>query len=425
MTPAGTTDATRPRGALSVVVVIARYPPHHRGGYELRCRDVCRELARRGHRVTVLTSAAGASGESDDSGVRVIRALHPWEHGVRNGLGGVLSFVAATARDCARLRAVLRESGAGVLAYWHQLGLTSALLAVRPPRGCGVLCDVSSDWLLDAATTGGNWFRLWEAPSRSALRRRTKAALSALAALLGAPTVRPRFPPGRAYYTSADRRARHAAGGVNVADAALIRSGIHLDLFPFRPERAAGGPRKLLFLGRIKRLKGLHTAAVALSRLPADVCLDVAGAAEDPEYLAEVGEIVRATGTGGRVRISVEVPHDSVPELLRGADVLVFPSEQPEAFSRLVLEAFASGTPVVGTTLGGTGEVLVEGETGLTFAPGNAHELADQIRRLLGDGALRERLVRNARRLVEERYSLGFTVDSIEALLREARDGAA
>jgi glycosyltransferase involved in cell wall biosynthesis len=77
-------------------------------------------------------------------------------------------------------------------------------------------------------------------------------------------------------------------------------------------------------------------------------------------------------------------------------------------------------SPVVGTTIGGTGEVLREGDTGLTFAPGNARELSNQLRRLLADAALRERIVGNARRLVEERYSLGFTVDQIDALLAEA-----
>jgi glycogen synthase len=410
--------------SLSVVVVIARYPPHHRGGYELRCRDVCRELVRRGHRVTVLTSRVGGRGTTVDDGVRVVRELHLWEMGVPNGAGSVLSFVRASGADSRRLRRTLRRARADAVAYWHQQGLTSALLAVRPPRGCGILCDVSSDWPVDAAT-GGNWFRIWEKPSRTWLRRTAKGALRlATSLLLRAPTTRPKFPPGRAYYTSLDRKHRHLEQGVAAADAALVRSGIHLELFPFRAERPSGGPRQTLFLGRVKRRKGLHTAVLAMSYLPEDVHLQVVGDVEDPEYLAEVAELVRATKVSHRVRIRDKVPHEDVPAMLRDVHALLFASEEPEAFSRLVLESFACGTPVVGTTLGGTGEVLLEGETGLTFQPGNARQLADQLRRVLTDAELRARLVANARSLVETKYALGYTVGQIEALLREAHAAA-
>jgi glycosyltransferase involved in cell wall biosynthesis len=397
--------------------VIARYPPHHLGGYELRCRDVARELARRGHDVTVLTSRTGARGTSMDEGVRVVRELHLHPDGI-NGRLETLGFLFATASDCRRLRRAART--ADVVSYWHQSGLTSALLAVKPPRGCGVLCDVSSDWLLDAAGTGGNWFRIWEKTPSSGAKRAAKAVLRVLVgALLGAPVRRPAFPPGRAYFTSEDRRGSYLAAGVPVEDAALIRSGIDLGLFRYVAERPKG-ESLVLFLGRLKRRKGLHTVVLALGDLPKTVRLRAIGPVEDDAYVAEVGELAQAARVLDRVEFGGAIEHKAVPAMLAQAHVLVCASEEPEAFSRLVLEAFAVGTPVVGTTIGGTGEVLREGDTGLTFAPGNSRELSNQLKRLLADPALRDSLVANARKLVEERYSLGFTVDQIEALMREA-----
>ncbi|MCE9636390.1 MAG: glycosyltransferase family 4 protein [Planctomycetes bacterium] len=410
-------------GALSIVVVIAQYPPHHRGGYELRCRDICREMVKRGHRVTVLTSREGARGVEDDHGVRVVRALHLWPDGVL-GTSAVLHFVRTSASDCRKLRRELRRTRADALAFWHQSGLTSALLAVQPPRGCGILCDVSSDWLVDAATTGGNWFRIWEKSSTTWWKALGKSAVRAIAGVLGAPVTRPPFPPGRAYFTSADRKRRNIEAGVHVESAALIRSGIDLESFRFLKDRSAPSTRTVLFIVRIKRRKGLHTAVLALGYLPADVHLRVVGAVEDEGYAAEVGDLIRKTGLGARVRLGSPVSHDEIADLLRDAHVLAFCSEEPEAFSRLVLESFACGTPVVGTTIGGTGEVLIEGETGLTYPPGNARALADQLRRMFDDAPLRERLVANARELVESKYAIGFTVQQIEALLREARTRA-
>jgi glycosyltransferase involved in cell wall biosynthesis len=411
------TATASPPGKLRVVIVIARYPPHHLGGYELRCRDVARELARRGHDVTVLTSRIGARGTSADGGVRVVRQLHIWPEGVQ-GRAQTLGFVLGTASDCRRLRRLAR--GADVVSYWHQSGLSSALLAVRPPKGCGVLCDVSSDWLRDSAGTGGNWFRVWEKVPASGAKRAAKAVIRELVGVfLGAPVRRPAFPPGRAYFTSEDRKRAYLEWGVAVEDAAVIRSGIDLGMFRFaegRPE----GPARVLFLGRIKRRKGLHTLVLAMGDLPAGTRLRAIGPVEDDAYFAEVAELADAARVMDRVEFGAAVPHSDVPGLLADAHVLVCASEEPEAFSRLVLEAFAVGTPVVGTTIGGTGDVLKDGDTGLAFSPGNARELSNQLQLLLRDPALRDRLVRNARKLVEERYSLGFTVDQIEALLRQA-----
>lgn len=409
---------------LDVLFVIARFPPHHVGGYELRCHDVARELVRRGHRVHVLTSTFGARGPDEVSGVGVTRALSEHFEGVQ-GRGSVLRFVWQTSRDLARLRRELRRRRADVLCFWHLQGVTAALLGVRPPAGCGVLCDISSDWLLDVHLTGGNWFRIWERRGRSAVSRAAKSVVRFVArTLLRVPTERPALPPGPAYFTSRDRWKRYLAAGVPVQSAEIIRSGI--DLRRFRPiERAASdGPPVVLFLGRVKRRKGLHTAVLALADLPG-VRLRIVGPVEDRAYLTEVGELARAAGTIDRLEIRGPVPHAEVPGLLAEADALVFPSEEPEAFSRLVLESFAVGTPVVGTTLGGTGEVLRDGETGLTFPPGNAPELARGLHRILEDAPLRERLVRAARELVQSRYSITYTADQIETLLRGAHATAA
>lgn len=405
---------------LSVVLVIARYPPHHAGGYELRCRDVARELARRGHAVTVLTSRVGARGVEDDGGVRVVRQLHHHAQGI-DGRAETLGFLFSTASDCRRLR---RESkNADVVAYWHQQGLTSALLAVKPRRGCGILCDVSSDWLRELAGSGGNWFRIWEKPAGTAAKRAAKSVLRVLTGLLlRVPVRRPPFPPGRAYFTSEDNKRAYVAAGVDVLDAALIRSGIDLGLFRYVDARPAG-VAQILFLGRIKRRKGLHTLVLALGDVP-NARLRAVGPVEEEDYLAEVAELARAARVMDRMEFGAPVAHSEVASLLAGAHVLVFASEEPEAFSRLVLEAFAVGTPVIGTPIGGTGEVLREGDTGLTFAPGNSRELSNQLKRLLADEGLRARLVANARKLVESRYSLGFTVDQIEALLRQAVERA-
>lgn len=415
------TAGAAPEGGepLRIVLVIARYPPHHLGGYELRCRDVARELGKRGHAVTVLTSTHGAQGVEEDDRVRVVRELHLQPDGVQ-GWGGILGFLFDSRADCARLRREMRRSKAQVVSFWHMSGLSAALLAV-PGGRAGVVCDVSSDWLQDVVVSGGNWFRIWERRPRSPVVAGLKSLVGAFTRLvLRVPTRRPQLPPGKSYFTSKDKWKRYLAAGVAVHNAEIITSGIDIRRFKWSPDRDWDGDVRLLFLGRIKRRKGLHTVVLALGDLPRRVKLRCVGPVEDQEYMAELAELARAADALDRVEFAPPIDHADVPAMLADCNVLVFPSEEPEAFSRLVLEAFSVGTPVVGTTLGGTGEVLVEGVTGLTFEPGNSRQLAQQLERVIGDAALREGLVASARKLLERRYSIGFTVDQIEAILRTA-----
>lgn len=411
--PAGASAAP-----LRILIVIAQYPPHHLGGYELRCRDTARTLARRGHDVTVLTSDVGAPGDSTDDGVRVLRRLGLWRHGV-TGRAGVARFVGRTARDCATFREALAGVRPQVVHYWHLAGLSSALFALPLPAGCRAVCDVSSVWLLDLAGTGGNWFRIVEKRAGSALKRAGKAlSIPLVRSLLRVPTVRPHWPPGPCTFTSRDLLARYREAGVDVGEPVVLDSGVDLERFLFVPDRDWSGDVTLLFLSRVKRFKGLHTAVEALAQLPERFRLRAVGAVDEPEYLAEVRALVDERGLASRFSLSEQIAHDDVPRAMSQGHLLVFGSEGPEAFSRMVLEAFAVGTPVVGTTLGGTAQVLHDGQTGYVFEPGDAADLARQVRRAADDADLRRGVVARARELVVTRYSIESTVDRIEALLR-------
>src|SRR5204862_430057 len=81
------------------------------------------------------------------------------------------------------------------------------------------------------------------------------------------------------------------------------------------------------------------------------------------------------------------------------------PTERNEPFSRTILEALASGLPVVGSAAGAAGELLRHGENALTFAPGNAEELALRIQELQTNAALRCRLAEAGQSEVLSRFN--------------------
>lgn len=110
-----------------------------------------------------------------------------------------------------------------------------------------------------------------------------------------------------------------------------------------------------------------------------------------------------------------EIPDDQLPLLYRRAQVLVLPSVHqtcygrqvalPELLGLCVLEAMASGTPVVCSRLGGLPEVVRDGETGFLVKPGDVDELRDRLATVLGSPGLAARMGRAAREVALERFT--------------------
>jgi sugar transferase (PEP-CTERM/EpsH1 system associated) len=96
---------------------------------------------------------------------------------------------------------------------------------------------------------------------------------------------------------------------------------------------------------------------------------------------------------------------DGTAEMLNAMDIFVFPTLM-EGMSNTLLEALATGLPVVATRVGGNPEIVTEGECGFLFTPGDPPELVGHIRKLLRDPQLRAEFGRAARDRVMQHFSL-------------------
>jgi glycosyltransferase involved in cell wall biosynthesis len=106
-----------------------------------------------------------------------------------------------------------------------------------------------------------------------------------------------------------------------------------------------------------------------------------------------------------------------VDELLSSSDLFILPSHQ-EGFSNALLEAMATGLPVVATAVGGNSDAVVDGETGSLVPVHDPQALAAAILRLAQEPGLRASFGEAGRRRVEQRFSLEACVDRYERLYR-------
>jgi sugar transferase (PEP-CTERM/EpsH1 system associated) len=175
------------------------------------------------------------------------------------------------------------------------------------------------------------------------------------------------------------------------------------------------------FCGRLEPQKGvcylLEALPQVLKRLP-DAALVIVG---DGYFQDDLKHQAEALGVEKSV-IFVGTRRD-MPRVYKALDVLVLPSLF-EGMPMVLLEAMASGCPVVATDVGGVRELIAHGVSGSVVEPKNAPKLGEELIRLLEDEEMRLRYVTNGLRTVRERFSIASMTKRYERLyLRESEGG--
>lgn len=200
------------------------------------------------------------------------------------------------------------------------------------------------------------------------------------------------------------------AGDAHAGKMHVHRHGVDLALFrPVGNGRPAGGTWRLLACGVLAPYKGydvLLTACEALKRRGHAFTCTIIG--EGPEH-ARLSARIKDAGLSAQVRIRPPVPQAELARHYRHADVFVHPSVvmrdgNRDVIPNVMVEAMASGVPVVSTRLAGIEELIRDGENGVLIAPGDAERLADAIAALMQDPRRRARLADAGKRAVADGY---------------------
>ena len=367
---------------MRVLAVGSMYPPHDLGGgYEITWRSSVEWLRERGDEVRVLTTDFRADGVPDAEEPDVRRELRWYwrDHGFPR-----LSRRerrAIESGNAALLAEEIEEFRPDAIAWWAMGGMSLGLIGQAGRAGVPSVGVVGDYWM-----------------EYGPLLTRVKPGDLDLSAPLW-------------LFNSEHTRRLSQAAGFDLPRSRVAHPGVDSDLFRAAPPRDEWGWR-LLYVGRLDERKGVHVAAEALARLPAEAVLTVQGAG-DPDYARSL--------RGDRVAFSAE-PRDRLPALYAAADAVVFPVQWAEPWGLVPLEAMAVGRPVVASGTGGSAEYLRHEENCLIYEPAESAEaLAAALRRLADDAALRSRLrdggLETAARFTERSYNqaIAAALDEVAA----------
>lgn len=183
----------------------------------------------------------------------------------------------------------------------------------------------------------------------------------------------------------------------------------------------------IVAVGRLVEKKGfvdlINACALLASRGRAFECRIIGGGPLEAELQAQIERL----GLAARIKLLGPLPQREVVRCMQEAAVFAAPcvvgaDSNRDGLPTVLLEAMALGTPCVATDVTGIPEALHDGETGIGVPQHDTAMLAAAIEKLLIDAALRVRLARQARRLIEECFDSARNAEKLRAVFHEARD---
>jgi len=402
------------------------YPPHSLGGLEQSCQQVAEGLRQRGHQIEILTSRhASHNGSAGQDGV--YRSLYlemdmgAWSH-------NLIFFTRRKAREKANLEIFdrhIRKFDPDIIFIWGMWNLPRSLpLLAEAARPGKVIYRFAEYW----PTLPSQHELFWQRPGRSRLSRLVKALPLKIARWEMAREIQPPSPKFEHVICVSEATCKTLSGaGVVFPDMRIIRTGIEIDQYStaVRGSIPGNGSRvvHLLFAGRLAEDKGADTAIKAMQVLVHEksyrnIHLNIAGTGRK-YYEENLHQLVAQSGLADWVSFLGQVPYSDMPAIFQENDILLVPSKWPEPFARILLEGMASGMVVIASEVGGTGELILDGENGLLFPPGDHNMLAACVAALLNNPAYASRLAGSGQQTVKQKFPYSKMIDETEQYLLE------
>lgn len=400
------------------------YPPYTTGGYEIACFDNVQQLRKKGHEVHILTSIYRRKENHPlDTDKQVYRKLmleanfyqfKPFFLLRYNPLRQHLARI----KDSVIFKYYLYKIDPDIILFWNMGLISFALIAIAEK------CKSTAYYISDCWLAYHPWYVIFKNISSPTIplskywwERFFKKILPLKIYLVT---------PKNVIFCSQALQKIYLDIGYPYENGKIIYHGIDPSLFystsaiPITRQREN---YRLLYCGRLTQYKGIETLINALNilinqRYRKGIQLTIVGKSEDPAYPNILHNKVRKLSLSQYLQWIPGVDREKIRDIYWKHDILIFPSIWAEPFSITLLEAMASGIPIIGTLSGGSKEILVDGFNSLIFQEDNADQLADKIEYLIKETGLREKLRENSLQTVRQ-YTLETMSDKIEKYLME------
>ena len=399
------------------------YPPASRGGYELWCQEIAENFKKKNHDVMILTSKHGKDRISTDQPNWVRRDLYlemelnsPW-----NWLKFFTERNRNEHQNLLIIKEIIKSFSPDFILVWGMWNLSKSILEYAEEEMAGKVVYYMGDYW---PSLPNQLVEYWGIPGKNWITSLPKRIFKRIALNMLDRENKPILKFSHVLYPTKFMRDNLAQKGYRSKESRIIPGAIDTSVYTStdRPNLKINKDcLSLLYVGRLTHEKGVHTAIQAVQKLVndygrANIILTILGSGEI-EYETYLHNLVRDEGLQDLVEFAGSKDKDELPGFYQKADMFLFTSIWPEPFGRVIVEAMASGVPVIGSATGGASEILINGKNSLVFQPGNSEQLAKKIIQLIDKPDLRQKISECGRNTAVEKYDIKTMAAEIEEYL--------
>ena len=346
-----------------------------------------------------------------------------WSHPYQT----LLSFVRELIFDLFDLRFIdqqIKRFQPDVIYLGHITNLSKSLMPYLAACSIPIVYDEGGSGLIDSWEDRGTWYKfVHEYTSQYAILNTIKPFVIKIVCKLSGNRINAHWswPANmRIFFNSELNHMNAIARKVPVNGSMVIHSGINPEKFKYQSKTSFGNPLLLIIPGRIEPRKGQLDGVKLLATLIAsgiDGNLIIVGESWSNSYYLELINEIKKFSLVDKITIMSMITQDKLIDLYHKADICFFPSYFKTGFSRIPLEAMACGCILISYGNEGTDEIIRNKQTGFLVSPGDYQGISILVKEMILNPAKAKKIAYNARKEVEENYSMKKYVDRIEEIL--------
>ena len=387
---------------MRILHIVHQYMPDHVGGVELYTQWVTRALGQSGQTVAIFTRrdrvGHGWTVQADEAGVAVYSA---WAGELTPGQRYLVGFHSPALVDA--FRQAVAHFQPDLIHIEHLMGLPVGIMGVIQAAGLPYVVTLHDFWWICANAnllTNYSGANCAGPVAHLNCTRCVVARSNQAAAWLAAPLITGSLVwrahqlrtilagAAQVITPSAFMRDWYAAHGVDTHQLRVLAPGVEEPPAPLPVrQRRQDEPLRLLYLGSIARIKGVHIVVAALRQVQGAVELWIAGdLTVDPAYSAELCQLATE-----QVTFLGRLDRAGVWQTLAQVDAVLVPSLSNESYCFVAREAFAAGVPIIVAEIGALAEVVRHKVDGLLVAAGDTQAWQAAIQSVIDDPEQLER----------------------------------
>jgi len=338
---------------MRILFITNLYPPYFLGGYEVACKDIAEGLKQRGHTVKVLTSTYGVNKKVINQHIARLLDIKLKLNAFQTIFekGSALFFNPSNYRITKNF---IERFSPDIISFWSINGISASTIFAAERMGVPKV------------------FHLFDR-SLSYIRKNGIKSLLNYA-------VFNRLQIKYLISSSSELKKDYVNRGFKEESITVISHGVDIDKFTFKT-KTVKGILKLLYVGQLWEAKGVHILLKAVGLLRnknVNFKLTIIGKG-DPGYIRSLHCICREKKIVDNVQFIKKMERKNLIRYYQNSHIVVFPSIWKEPFGIVLLEAMATGTPVISSKCGGPLDIVKDDITGFFFKPGDYKDLASKI----------------------------------------------